>query len=561
MKPISTTYKNFLACGNNPITINFTEHHLNLVVGNNGAGKSMFLDAITFALYGKSFREVNKAEMINNDNGSDCLVEFIFELKGDEYKIYRGIKPNIFQIFKNGVKIEEESAASQQQAYLQDLIGIKYDAFKQIVVLGASNYIPFMKLKPSERRKFIEDILDMQVFSKMSEITRTEYKLLMEHYRTNGEEIRLLENELTIRMETLRNYTSKKDNDLKKFDDGITQMLEELQKKRAELLKFDHETLKENLSIIQLQLKSLDKVLNSLETTNSIDQKMSDFLEHNDNCPTCEQEISKDFKADKVGKLSSDITGRKIKHEKTSLYRKMSYEKGASVEGEINRYTALRNEVERGMEQLRNTQSQKESFVSGMGNDDEIEREKSRIEELNGKLKTLRVTREGYDIDVQDYTKIISFLNDDGLKSEVVKKYIPIVNEKVNDYLMKMNFTGDFTLDESFNETIKARKRDKFSYKNFSEGERKRIDLALMFTWRDITNMVNQTNKINLLVLDEIFDSSLDGNGVEDFIDIIRDMEGQNIFIISHRSDNMLEHFDNVIAFEKVDGFSQMVVD
>lgn len=566
----NVSYKNFLAAGNNPIKINLESNETTLIVGQNGAGKSTIIEAIVFALFNKSFRKVNKNQLINSINEKDCVVEVEFSIGSVDWKVRRGIKPTIFEIYRNDNLLDQSSSAIDQQKWFeQSVLKLNYKSFTQIVVLGSSTFVPFMQLTASSRREIIEDLLDIRIFSTMNVLLKDRIKSVNEDLKNYGHEIVLIKEKITMKKEhisSIENSTSKslqsKQNkilDFKKNIDFVTNEIkvctENIETKTNKLKKYDG---------IEDKIKKLEKHLTTQTNLISRTEKEKKFFEDNDICPKCDQSISNDLKNEKIESSESVI-----KKAKTDCDLFTEHLKSAS--DLIAKQSALNKDITELNWQIKNnyeTLNTINKFIDDINEEiKELENDSFNIESEKEKLQ--EVVAEGVTIknkivelkEQQHHHEIVSsLLKDTGIKSMIIKKYLPVMNQLINKYLQSLDFYVNFTLDEEFNESIKSRYRDDFTYSSFSEGEKMRIDLALMFTWRSIAKLKNSAST-NLLILDEVFDSSLDVAGTEDFLRIIRTVnEDTNIFIISHKGDVLMDKFDRVMKFEKVKNFSKMSI-
>ena len=561
------TWRNFLSTGNTPIEINLRESPTTLIIGKNGSGKSTILDALCFALFNKPYRIIKKDQMINTINNADSIVEVYFSIGPKAYKVRRGIKPNIFEIYQDGELINQNASGVDYQKYLEtNILKLNYRSFCQVVILGSSSYEPFMKMRASYRRDVIEEILDIKVFASMNLLLRSKQQELTKDITTLRHSVDLIENKVNLQ-EQHYNDLSKRDTDqidIKQKD------IDKAQNDKRDYM-FRIESL--NKEIVQNQLQIADKVKVSEKMTQlqkleaKIDQNLKThkkalkFFEENKNCPTCTQDIKEEFRQDKIDEerravvklqdgykqLLSEITKQE---EKISNFDKVS-ERIRSIETNVAKLNTSIDELKRYSDRL----------------EDEIE--KLRVEDVSGlnikeeivRLKQELVkTKEDRDkvIDEKRYIDILrQIVDDSGARAQIIKKYLPVMNKLINQYLHSMDFFVSFHLDEEFKETVRSRHMDTFNYNNFSEGEKMRIDLALLFTWRQIAKMKNSVNT-NLLVLDEIFDSSLDGQGTDDFFKIIKTMTKENIFIISHKGDIMFDKFTNIVKFEKYKNFTRL---
>ena len=559
-------YKNILSTGNT-----FTEVFLNrskstLIVGENGAGKSTMLDALTFALYGKPFRKINKYQLLNSVNNKELLVEAYFSISGNAYVIKRGIKPGIFEVWKNGELLNQDAAARDYQTYLEEtILKLNYKSFGQVVVLGSSTFVPFMQLKTGERRDIIEDLLDIQIFTTMN-------TLLKERLSDNKSEITdikyqidLLDNKIDSAKTHNESIRKIKETEVGKLKDKLKDQVvfvEEEQAKMEVLLDAieelnnsigDKAEQKKKLAEFQELNHDLTARLNKL-------RKDVEFYEKHDNCPTCKQGIEHDFKEETIESSRS----------KASEVEKAKEEIGHKCVVVDERLCAI-DLVEDAMSEKNISVSEHRANCRiGMNTCKSIKKEldgaqqeveeidTSDIEQLETQLKDHHVNQ----TELFDHKEILavvsSMLKDGGIKTRIIKQYVPVMNKLINKYLSAMDFFVQFELDENFNETIKSRFRDEFSYSSFSEGEKLRIDLALLFTWRAVSKLRNSVST-NLLIMDEIMDSSLDSAGTEEFLKIIEELSADsNIFIISHKGDQLFDKFHSVIKFEKVKNFSRI---
>ena len=562
------SWRNFLSTGNTPIEINLRESPTTLIIGKNGSGKSTILDALCFALFNKPYRIIKKDQMINTINNADSIVEVYFSIGPKAYKVRRGIKPNVFEIYQDGELINQNASGVDYQKYLeQNILKLNYRSFCQVVILGSSSYEPFMKMRASYRRDVIEEILDIKVFASMNLLLRSKQQELTKDITTLRHSVDLIENKVNLQ-EQHYNDLSKRDTDqidIKQKD------IDKAQNDKRDYM-FRIESLNKEITQNQLQIADKTKVsakmtqLQKLEA--KIDQNLKThkkalkFFEENKNCPTCTQDIKEEFRQDKIDEerravvklqdgykqLLSEITKQE---EKISNFDKVS-ERIRNIETNVAKLNTSIDELKRYSDRL----------------EDEIE--KLRIEDTSGlnikeeivRLKQELVkTKEDRDkvIDEKKYIDILrQIVDDSGARAQIIKKYLPVMNKLINQYLQSMDFFVSFHLDEEFKETVRSRHMDTFNYNNFSEGEKMRIDLSLLFTWRSIAKMKNSVNT-NLLILDEIFDSSLDGQGTDDFFKIVKGLTKENIYIISHKGDIMFDKFTNIIKFEKYQNFTRIV--
>ena len=561
-------WKNFLSTGNQNTEINLTKHPTNLIIGTNGAGKSTLLDALTFALFGKPFRKINKPQLINSVNEKDCIVEVEFSIGNTDWKVIRGIKPNIFEIHKDGSILNQSSAALDQQKWLeQNVLKMNYKSFTQIVILGSSTFVPFMQLTATNRREVIEDLLDIRIFSSMNNLIkdkirglREEIKVLDLKKESLNDKVRMQKNfidELELRgKENIKSKETKIQNILVEENDLMNNngIIEE------DVFKLNKEV--EYVTGATSKLRKLGNLKGKISNKVSTITKEHKFFTENTVCPTCTQSIEEDFRINKINDAQTKAK------ELQSGYKELEQ----AIKGEEERerqFTALSKEITsltHGISQnnikiagcqrqIRDLESEIQRVAEQLA-DRNIEDEK--LANFQDSLKTTYDDLATKKDTINYYDFSYSLLKDGGVKSKIIKKYLPLINQQVNRYLQLMDFYINFTLDEEFNETVQSPIHENFSYSSFSEGEKMRIDLALLFTWREVARMKNSVNT-NLLIMDEVFDSSLDGFGTEEFLKIIRFVvKDANIFVISHK-ESLHDRFADVIRFEKMKGFSRMV--
>ena len=561
-------YKNFLSTGNFFSEIDFQKNHTNLIIGTNGAGKSTMLDALTFGLFNKSFRQIKKAQLINATNEKDCVVEVEFSVNSRDYLVRRGIKPNIFDIEINGNPLHKEADDRANQRILEEnILKVNYKSFTQIVILGSSTFVPFMQLSTTNRRDVIEDLLDIRIFSVMN-------NLIKDNIRTKKEQVKSLD----LKKENLKDKIELQNNLIQKLADQGKEKIKTNHDKINELLSESDgyvsankglETNVRELSAEQEKYVGADKKLSKLNNfKGQISNKVSTitkehkFFTDNTVCPTCTQPIEESFRLNKIADVQTKA--RELKKGfndleesiKTEQDRERQFKKLSKEITKLNHDISQNNtHVSLNQRQIRELESEIQTITKQF-KDRNIENEK--LEEFKSNLNTtideLSVRRQ----DIYHYDFAYSLLKDDGVKTRIIKKYLPYINAQVNRYLQMMDFYINFTLDEEFNETVKSPIHEDFSYSSFSEGEKMRIDLALLFTWREVARVKNSVNT-NLLIMDEVFDSSLDGFGTDEFLKIIKFViRDANIFVISHKSD-LHDKFDSVIKFDKLRGFSSIV--
>lgn len=562
-------YKNFLSSGNQYTEIKLDNFKSTLIVGSNGAGKSTMLDALTFVLFNKPFRKISKNQLINTSNEKECVVEIEFSVGNYDWKIIRGIKPAAFEIYKEGVLLDQVSSSNDQQKWLeQTVLKLNYKSFTQIVVLGSSNFIPFMQLSSQHRREVVEDLLDIKVFSSMNELIKVKIKDLKDEIKECGYKKENIEDKIESQLKLIQELEKKKTQDILDKRNKVQYLnlnIDELNNVNQELQK--------NVTSKSLQLEKLsyteDKI-NQLEKLNvKIDQKINliiedhKFFKKNNVCPTCTQEIDESFRLNKIEDIESKA--KEIKKGQQELQESIENEKNIqnqfiSISKELlklNNETNFNNvKISEYRRQVKEIESeiQKITTTNQDGNFETLELDFLR-DTLKNILKTLSDNKE----ELSNHEFIYMLLKDDGAKTKIIKKYLPVINHNLNKYLEILDFPVNFNLDEEFNEKSLNPIYEDFSYESFSEGEKMRIDLSILFTWREIAKIKNSINT-NLLILDEVFDSSLDEYGTDYFTKIIKYViDKTNVFVISHKRDELLDKFDSVIAFEKKKGFSVMV--
>jgi len=561
-------WKNFLSTGNNWSEINFLEHNTNLIVGTNGAGKSTMLDALTFALFNKPFRKINKGQLINTVNEKGCIVEIEFSVNNREYLVRRGIKPNIFDIEVDGNPLHKQADDRTNQKILEDtILKVNYKSFTQIVILGSSTFVPFMQLSGSNRRDVIEDLLDIRIFSAMN-------SLIKEKIRTQKDKIKSLD----LKKDNLKDKMSMQKNFIKELEEQGNNNIEN-NKQKIKTLSVENDTHMEKNGFVEADISDLlkeqedvagagEKLVKLNNLKGKITQKVSTitkehkFFTDNTVCPTCTQDIEEEFRVNRIADVQDKAkelqTGYKeleeaIQKEKD---RERQFTKLSKEITQLNHGISQNNtRISLNQRQIRDLEEEVQKITEQFKNrNTEHEKLAEFKENLQKTIEDLSEKKE----DINHYDFAYSLLRDDGVKTKIIKKYLPLINQQVNRYLQLMDFYINFTLDEEFNETVKSPIHEDFSYSSFSEGEKMRIDLALLFTWREVARVKNSVNT-NLLIMDEVFDSSLDGFGTEEFLKIIRYIiKGANIFVISHKTD-LNDKFDNIIKFDKIKGFSRMV--
>ena len=561
-------WRNFLSTGNNWTEIDFQQHNTNLIIGTNGAGKSTMLDALTFALFNKPFRKINKGQLINTVNEKDCVVEIEFVVNSREYLVRRGIKPNIFDIEVNGNPLHKQADDRTNQKILEEsILKVNYKSFTQIVILGSSTFVPFMQLTGANRREVIEDLLDIRIFSAMNNLIR-------ENIRFQKEKIKSLD----LKKDNIKDKMSMQKNFIKELEEQGKNSIQDKNIKIKTLAievdtHIEHNEFKEGdiADLIKEQeevtgasekLKKLNNLKGKITQKVSTITKEHKFFTDNTVCPTCSQNIEEEFRVNRIADVQDKAKELKKGFKDLEETIKLESERERHFTQLSKEITKLNHDISQNntrvsinQRQIRELEEEIQIFTNQLKNrNTEHEKLTEFKQNLQQTIEDLATRRE----DINHYDFAYSLLRDDGVKTKIIKKYLPFINRQVNRYLQLMDFYINFTLDEEFNETVKSPIHEDFSYSSFSEGEKMRIDLALLFTWREVARVKNSVNT-NLLIMDEVFDSSLDGFGTEEFLKIIRFViKDANIFVISHKSD-LHDKFENVIKFDKVKGFSRMV--
>ena len=563
-------WKNFLSTGNNFTEVDFQKSNTNLIMGSNGSGKSTILDALTFVLYNKPFRKINKPQLVNSVNEKDCLVEIEFSIGSREYKVIRGIKPNVFEIWIDGKVQNQDAAQADQQKKLEEgILKLNYKSFTQTVILGSATFVPFMQLTSSNRRDIVEDLLDIKIFSTMNGI-------LKDRVRSCNEVIR----EASIRKDMIEDKIEMQESFIKDIEKSGKERIDRKEKQVENLHKEvdvimdenDEKTLK-IMDELQPKLENLNNTKKTLKKLNTIKVKLEQkiqniveehkFFEDNTVCPTCTQPLEEQFRLDKI------VDIQEKSKELNEGYKELEAAINVEQEKDIE-FTNCSSEINR----LNNDISTNNVRISGINRQiknlrKEIQDVADQVSNRNTERETLKNLKEDLDktekerssqreeVSYLDFAH--SLMKDGGVKSKIIKKYLPLMNQQINKYLQMMDFYINFSLDEEFKESIRSPIHEDFSYDSFSEGEKMRIDLSLLFTWRDIAKMRNSAST-NLLILDEIFDSSLDGAGTDFFTTIIKFViQDAHVFVISHKTDELMDKFDRIIKFDKVKGFSKVV--
>jgi DNA repair exonuclease SbcCD ATPase subunit len=560
-------WRNFLSTGNNFIEIQLDRNPTTLIIGENGAGKSTVLDALCFGLFGRPFRNINKPQLLNSINNRNCVVEIEFEIGSKKLKVIRGLKPNIFKIYINGKMYNQDANVRDYQKYLeQQILKLNYRSFSQVVILGSSTFIPFMQLRSKHRREVVEEILDIQIFSLMNMLLKMKLRDIANDIKSVEYQYELTGEKIVLHKKYIEDMKKNKKEFIKEKSSLLASNEEEIFKKKS-----DSKSYLDNNKKLLLQISDNDKVIkahiklkdirSTLREKKKNNAGMVEFFEGNADCPTCEQHIDENFKEIMIKKYLVEVN----KFTDALIELKEMLLKSNKRQEDISEIakTIRENEVHVAKENSSIVQLEKFNFTLQLEIDQLQLGEVSKIDydklkKLKLKMASVGKQRKKLKED-QIYAEAVkNMLQDTGIKTKIIKQYLPIMNKLINTYLTAMEFYVNFTLDENFNETIKSRYRDEFTYDSFSEGEKMRIDLALLFTWRAVAKMKNSTNT-NLLMLDEIFDSSLDSTGTDEFLKILNTLGGENVFVISHKQDALSDKFKSTIKFEKTKNFSHVV--
>ena len=561
-------WKNFLSTGNQYIELDFQEKSTVLISGNNGAGKSTVLDALTFVLFSKPYRKINRSQLLNSTNEKDCRVEVEFSIGSTDWKIIRGIKPNIFEIWRNDKLLDQSHNANEQQKWLeQNVVKMNYKSFTQIVILGSSTFIPFMQLSGPNRRDVIEDLLDIRIFSAMNSLIKEKLRFQREQIRSLDLKKENLKDKSEMQVKFIKEIESRSKEDIKNKRDKIKVLGIEADThiEHNQLLESNIEDIikeQEEVTGAGEKLVKLNNLKGKITQKVSTITKEHKFFTDNTVCPTCSQNIEEEFRVNRIADVQTKARELKKGYNdleesiKTEQERERQFNKLSKEITKLNNDISQNNtRIGHNQRQIRDLEDEVQIITEQLKNRNT---EHEKLEEFKSSLKKTIDDISSKREESVHYDFAYSLLKDDGVKTKIIKKYLPFINQQVNRYLQMMDFYINFTLDEEFNETVKSPIHEDFSYSSFSEGEKMRIDLALLFTWREVARVKNSVNT-NLLIMDEVFDSSLDGFGTDEFLKIIRYIiKDANIFVFSHKSD-LHDKFESVIRFDKVKGFSRMI--
>jgi DNA repair exonuclease SbcCD ATPase subunit len=561
-------WKNFLSTGNTFTEVNFQEHHTNLIIGTNGAGKSTILDALTFVLFNKPFRKINKPQLVNTVNEKDCLVEIEFTINNREYLVRRGIKPNVFDIVVNGSPLHREADDRAMQRILEEnILKLNYKSFTQIVILGSSNFVPFMQLTTANRREVIEDLLDIRIFSAMNNIVKDKIRERREQVKSLDLKKENIKDKIKMQESFIEELESRGNANINTNKEKITNLDAEVSIYMNENAKTEERVFayaKEQEEVLGAgdKLVKLNNLKGKLSQKVSSITKEHKFFTENTVCPTCTQTIEEEFRLNRITDAQNKAKELQKGFQELEETIKLEQERERQFTVLSKEITKLNHEISQNntrislnQRQIRDLESEIQTITQNLANRNT---EHEKLEEFQDNLQKTFEDLSKKKEEIVYYDFAYSLLKDDGVKTKIIKKYLPFINQQVNRYLQMMDFYINFHLDEEFNETVKSPIHEDFSYSSFSEGEKMRIDLALLFTWREVARVKNSVNT-NLLIMDEVFDSSLDGFGTDEFLKIIRYViKDANIFVISHKAD-LHDKFESVIRFEKVKGFSRMM--
>lgn len=566
----SLKWKNFLSTGNVFTEIKLDRSPTTLVTGENGAGKSTMLDALCFVLFGKPFRNINKPQLMNSINNKDCVVEIEFSVGGNDYLVRRGIKPVIFDVYKNGNLLDQPGNSRDYQSILEEtILKLNYKSFTQIVILGSASFTPFMQLSARDRREVIEDLLDIQIFSNMNVLLKDRVAKNKQETAEVTYQVDMSQEKIDIHKEYLEKVKSDIDDQVKTLEEEITQYNGVIEAKQNDVNSTtqqiqDYGDLTEKHTAVSEKSTKVFDLLQKLSDKQTKANKRIQFFKLHDNCPTCEQQIDETIKSNKIEKTQDVLTKTEdalstLRQDYASVQSKLLdiTEQQKTVASLQNKISALQAEINTNNLQIKKTREKIKTLQNTTSREEETE---TKLSELQQELKINKEKKKTLIVEKELYEYASTLLKDGGIKSKIIRQYVPIMNKLINKYLAALDFFVNFELDEEFNEVIRSRHRDEFSYSSFSEGEKMRIDLALLFTWRAIAKLKNSTNT-NLLILDEVFDASLDTAGCDEFLKLLQEVGLEtNVFVISHKGDVLQDKFRSHIRFEKVKNFSRMAV-
>jgi DNA repair exonuclease SbcCD ATPase subunit len=559
-------WKNFLSTGNAFTTIQLDKNPTNLIVGENGSGKSTLLDAICFALFGKPYRNINKPQLVNTINSKNCVVELYFQIGKKQYKIIRGLKPNVFEIWIDDVLLNKDAASKDYQKYLEEtILKLNYKSFTQIVILGSASFTPFMQLPAASRREVIEDILDIKIFTAMNSVLKDKVTTLKQKISETDAAIAIAKNKAQLQQDYIKTLQDDRDARISEIETKIHETLHDIQEKKMSvtIVEDKKEALVSSILDLGEVTQNIERIVRQLNDLTSSEKRIDTeihFYQINDNCPKCKQAIEQGFKQTIIDEQSTELQKvhtsiHKIREDEQKLHTRLNDIKAINLEiGKLNDLIhTVKSDINASERFIQRLQLEKNDIVVKVGN---IEQEKNKLKAIAS--ESLEIAKQKGELgELQTYYDIASvLLKDSGIKTRIIRQYLPVINKLVNKYLTEMNFFVQFTLDEKFDEIIKSRYRDDFSYESFSEGEKQRIDLALLFTWRTIAKVKNSTST-NLLILDEVFDSSLDASATELVMQLLNTLaEGTNVWVISHKGDQLFDKFTNILRFKKKKNFS-----
>lgn len=563
-------FRNFLSTGNQFTEIEFNKNPTTLIVGTNGSGKSTLLDALCFSLFNKAFRKITKNQLVNSANEKDCLVEIEFSIGKTQWKVVRGIKPNIFEIYKNRSLLNQEASANDQQSWLEDhVLKLNFKSFTQIVILGSASYVPFMQLSTAHRREIVEDLLDIKIFSSMNSIAKEKTKSLNSDLREVSLKESMTEEKIEMQKEFIENLEKNGEKNIKIKKEKIKQIenfIEELMgdvEKKSSIISNDLQPKVDTVIGATKKLKNLSSLKGKISQKVSTIAEQHKFFKNNTVCPTCTQNIDETFRLNKIDEFELKVKELESGYNELKETIKNEEKREREFNELSNEIRLLNNEISNDNvkisqfnKQTKEIGQEIQEIIDGLEN---TNTERSTLNKLVNNLEQLKDQRATIKEDISYFEFVGSLLKDGGIKAKVINKYLPIMNTYINKYLHMMDFYINFSFDDEFKENLKSPIHEDFTYESFSEGEKMRINLAILFTWREIARVKNSVNT-NLLILDEVFDSSLDGSGIDYFSKIIRYvLTNTNVFVISHKTDEMIDLFNEVIKFEKVKGFSKIL--